>query len=74
MHHYDKLARQGGIGDELPLFAGYINAFIKMKLEASGWPEQCKTDKEKRQFLEECRLQDGIDLDLEELDKASIQP
>ena len=74
VHHYDKLARQGGIGDELPLFAGYINAFIKMKLEASGWPEQCKTDKEKRQFLEECRLQDGIDLDLEELDKASIQP
>ena len=70
VHHYDKWAHQGGADEELPLFAGYINAFIKMKLEASGWPEQCKTDEEKRQFLEECRLQDGIDLDSEELDKG----
>ena len=52
------------------MFAGYINAFIKMKLEASGWPEQCKTAEQKRQFLEQCRLQDGIDLDPAELDKG----
>ena len=41
-----------------------------MKLEASGWPEQCRTEEEKRHFLEQCRLQDGIDLDPAELDKG----
>ena len=70
VHHYEKWAHQGGVPDELPLFAGYINAFIKMKLEASGWPEQCKTEEEKQQFLDECRLQDGIKLDHAELDKG----
>ena len=52
------------------MFAGYINAFIKMKLEASGWPEQCKSEEEKKKFLDECRLQDGIELDRAELDKG----
>ena len=70
VHHYEKWTHQGGAGAELPLFAGYINAFIKMKLEASGWPEQCKTEEEKQQFLDECFLQDGIELDRTELDKG----
>ena len=69
-HHYEKCAHQGGAGDKLPLFAGYINAFIKMKLEASGWPERCKSEEEKQQFIDESRLQDGIELDRAELDKA----
>ena len=70
VHHYEKWAHLGGNGDEAPLFADYINAFIKMKLEASGWPKNCKTDVEKNQFLEQCRLQDGIELDPAELDKG----
>ena len=70
VHHYDKWARVGGKGDEAPLFADYINAFLKMKLEASGWPKNCRTEEEKKQFLEQCRLQDGIELDPEELDKG----
>ena len=70
VHNYEKWAHLGGTGDEAPLFADYINAFIKMKLEASGWPKNCKTDVEKKKFLEQCRLQDGIDLDPAELDKG----
>lgn len=70
VHHWRHWAHQGGIGIDAPLFAGYINAFIKMKLEASGWPEQCKTEEEKQRFLEQCRLQDGVELDPAELDKG----
>ena len=70
VHHYEKWAHQNGHGDEAPLFAGYINAFIKMKLEASGWPEQCQTAAEKQRFLDECLQQDGIKLDPTELDKG----
>ena len=69
-HHYEKWAHQGGAGDEAPLFAGYTNAFIKMKLESSGWPEQCQTVEEKQRFLDECLHQDGIALDPAELDKG----
>ena len=70
VHHYEKWAHQNGHADEASLFAGYINAFIKMKLEASGWPEQCKTAEEKKRFLDECLQQDGIALDPVELDKG----
>lgn len=41
-----------------------------MKLEASGWPEQCKTEEDKQRFLDECLRQDGIELDPAELDKG----
>ena len=70
VHHWRYWARQGGFGLEAPLFAGYINAFIKMKLEASGWPEQCKSAEDKQRFLAQCREQDGIELDPAELDKG----
>ena len=70
VHHWRYWAHQGGHGMEAPLFAGYINAFIKMKLEASGWPEQCKSAEDKQRFLAQCREQDGIELDPVELDKG----
>lgn len=70
VHHYEKWAHVKGKGEEAPLFADYINAFLKMKLEASGWPKNCKTDQDKTKFLEQCKRQDGIELDPEELDKG----
>ena len=60
VHHYEKWAHRNRNGDEASLFAGYISAFIKMKLEASGWPEQCQTAEDKQRFLDECLQQDGI--------------
>ena len=65
-----KWARVGGKGEEAPLFADYTNAFLKMKLEASGWPKNCRTEEEKKQFFHHCRLQDGIESDPEVLDKG----
>lgn len=70
VHHWRRWAHKDGLGIERPLFTGYINAFIKMKLEASGWPEQCRTPEEKQRFIDQCRQQDGIDLDPTELDKG----
>ena len=70
VHHWNRWAHPAGVGFEQPLFAGYINSFIKMKMEASGWPAQCKTDEERQFFLQQCRQQDGIELNSEELDKG----
>ena len=41
MAQYDPKSKTGG------LFAGYINTFLKLKQEASGWPKWCDTDAKK---------------------------
>ena len=70
VHEFEKWAHYGGTGDQLPLFVDYINAFIKMKLEASGWPSPDMLEDEKQAYIDRCRTQDGIELERAELDKG----
>lgn len=51
-----------------PLFADYINLFLKLKMESSGWPDWCTTAETKQDFIRQCRDRDGIDLDPSVLD------
>ena len=41
-----------------------------MKEESSGWPDYCKTNEEKENFLREYKKREGIELDRNELDKG----
>ena len=41
---YDKATGAAGI------FAKYIDVFLKIKQESSGYPDWCKTDKDKEKF------------------------
>jgi len=59
---YDPETRSGG------LFAGYVNTFIKGKAEASGWPDQCVTEEEKRNYIEEFYRAEGVRLDPENIE------
>ena len=45
------------------LFAEYVNAWLKIKTEASGWPANCTTEEEKRRFIERFEAREGIPLD-----------
>ena len=54
---FDPRTRQGG------LFAEYINSFLKLKQEASGWPSECLDDESKEQYLREYEKTEGIVLD-----------
>lgn len=54
---YDLLAKEGGA------FTDYVNTFLKMKQEASGWPEWCKTDEERFKYIEEYHQREGIRLE-----------
>jgi len=45
------------------LFAEYINSFLKLKQEASGWPSECLDDESKEQYLREYEKTEGIVLD-----------
>jgi G:T-mismatch repair DNA endonuclease (very short patch repair protein) len=54
---YDPATRQGG------LFAEYINSFLQLKQEASGWPSECGDDEAKERYLREYEETEGIVLD-----------
>ncbi|XP_070171144.1 uncharacterized protein, partial [Polyergus mexicanus] len=55
---FDRASRQGG------LFAEYINSFLQLKQEASGWPGECGDDDDaKERYLREYEKTEGIVLD-----------
>ena len=68
VHHWERWAQLDA--QETGLFTGYINFFLKWKLEASGWPDWCKSEADKQRYLDDCMRQDGIELDRLELDKG----
>jgi len=57
MTQYDKRTQTGGI------FAKYIDTFLKIKTEASGFPQHCKSVKDKRKFISDFQKHEGITLD-----------
>ena len=42
------------------LFTGYIDTFLKIKQEASGWSSWCETEAQKQQYITEYEQKEGI--------------
>ena len=51
------------------LFTEYIDTFLKIKQEASGWPEWCKTTGDQRKYIKEYQKHEGIKLDFQKVNK-----
>ena len=51
------------------MFAGYINTFLKIKQQASGWPRSDMTEEEKLAYIEDYRVKEGVVLDYNEIKK-----
>ena len=45
------------------MFKGYINSWLKIKQEASGWPATCTTEAQKEHYLQQYLEREGIELD-----------
>ncbi len=60
---YDPEANTGG------LFTEYTNTFLKLKQEASGWPQWVKTDQDREQYIRGYYENEGIQLDRNEIKK-----
>ncbi|KAG8225677.1 hypothetical protein J437_LFUL018482 [Ladona fulva] len=58
---YNKDRNEGG------LFAGYINKFLKLKLEASGWPSGTESDEQKTKFPQDVYEREGLILEREKM-------
>ena len=54
---YDPVTKQGG------LFTKYINTFLKLKQEVSGYRSHIKTEEEKDKYIQEYFEHEGILLD-----------
>lgn len=60
---YDISKGKGG------LFAEYVNLFLKLKQQASGFPSGCETYEQKMKYIEQYALREGIRLDYDEIRK-----
>uniref|UniRef100_A0A914I3D3 DNA-directed DNA polymerase n=1 Tax=Globodera rostochiensis TaxID=31243 RepID=A0A914I3D3_GLORO len=49
------------------LFKGYVRMFLRIKVEASGWPPEAKTEEEKRAFIEMYKAKYNIVLDYDNI-------
>ena len=61
---YDKASGEGGI------FAGYIDTFLRIKQESSGYPDWCMTEQDKIKFKQDYFEAEGIRLENVEKNKG----
>ena len=50
------------------LFKEYVNTFLKIKQEASGYPPDCVTDEQKQRYIDDYYEHEGIRLDPEKIE------
>lgn len=63
MSEFDKSRNQSGI------FSGYIDLFIKLKTNYSGFPSWCKTQRDKELFVKNFYEKEGVVLDINKISK-----
>ena len=61
MWHYEK--REKGLLGE------YINKFLKVKTESSGWPANVQTEKEKEAYIDDFYRHEGVNLERDKIKK-----
>ena len=44
-------------------FAAFVDKFLKIKTEASGWPSWCTDDVKKQKFIDDVREKEGVELE-----------
>lgn len=60
---YNPSSKTGGI------FTDYVNTFLKIKQEASGWPEWCQSENDKQLYIEKFYDREGILLEYGKIEK-----
>ena len=60
---YDPASKTGG------LFTGYIDKFLKLKQQASGWPSWCVNEEDRQRYIDEYQHREGIRLDYHAIEK-----
>ena len=51
------------------LFKKYVNMWLKIKQQSSGWPSWCINEQDKNRYIEEYKNNEGIELEYEKIEK-----
>ena len=69
IYHWDETSQFNKETGEGGLLASYVNMFLKIKQEASGWPEWVQTDDDRTKYLADYAKSEGIELDPDSISK-----
>lgn len=69
IYHFEETTQYDSENGDGGLFTDYVNMFLKLKQEASGFPEECKTEEQKRKYICQYKKKEGIQLEYEKIDK-----
>ena len=71
VYHYDQWSTYDSRDPSTGMFTGYINAFLKSKQQASGYPSWVKTDADKDEYIRRFAEREKIQLDKDSIEKNS---
>ena len=60
MWHFDEVSQYNPDTKEGGIFTEYVNTFLQIKQETSGWPEWCLTDQDKHTYIKNYFENEGI--------------
>ena len=66
VYHWPETTQYDPETGDRDLFSEYVNAFLKIKQEASRWPEWCKTEEDKNHYI---ASREGISLEPDRIQK-----
>ncbi|XP_067678388.1 uncharacterized protein [Haliotis asinina] len=70
VYHWSETAQSDTETGSCGLFTDYINTFLKLKQQASGWPVWCETEDDKEKYIADYREKEGIQLDKDRIEKT----
>ena len=59
-------------GSEKGLFAPFVDKFLKIKQENSGWPRNCESEEDKQNYIQRYEEHEGIKLDYDKIKKDPV--
>lgn len=69
VYHWDTVAVYDREEGTEGLFTGFINTFLKLKQESSGWPAWCETEADRQKYVIDYGAHEGIDLNPDNIAK-----
>ena len=69
VYHFPQTMRYNPDTKEGGLFTEYVNTFLRLKQEASGYPDSCQTEEDKLQYIKDYEAKEGVKLDPDRVQK-----
>ncbi len=67
--HFDEVSQYDPDTMEGGVFKDYVNTFLKLKQESSGWPSWCTTKEQKQEYIILYHEKEGILMDYNKIEK-----